>query len=72
VASSVALIVGIVVSSVFGLYFPAAIGVHIGTVTGSQKTPEVVLAGTGDKPLRGLDVSITALIIPAAASSCTI
>lgn len=59
--TSFALIVGIVVSSVFGLYFLEAIGVNIGTtVSGSS---ELVIKSSGDKLLRGLDVFITALII---------
>jgi hypothetical protein len=57
--TSVALIVGIVISSVFGLYFLEAIGVSIGTPEGS----ELVIKSDGDKLLRGLDIFITALII---------
>jgi hypothetical protein len=46
-AYAISLIVGILVSSIFGLYFMEAIGAQI----------------SGDKVLRGLDVFITALII---------
>jgi hypothetical protein len=46
-AYAISLVVGIFVSSVFGLYFMEAIGAQI----------------SGDKALRGLDVFITALII---------
>jgi hypothetical protein len=57
--TSFALLVGIVVSSVFGLYFLEAIGVNIGTAEGS----ELIIKSSGDKLLRGLDIFITALII---------
>jgi hypothetical protein len=50
-AYGIALIVGIAVSSCFGLYFLETMGVEIGTTT------------SGDKALRGLDIFITALII---------
>ncbi|MCW3033342.1 MAG: hypothetical protein JWM60_1687 [Solirubrobacterales bacterium] len=62
-SSSIALIIGIIVSSAFGLYFLEAIGIKIGTVTGSAKAPTVMLVKDGDKLLRGLDVFVTALII---------
>jgi hypothetical protein len=61
--SSIALIVGIIVSSVFGLYFLEAIGVHIGTQTGTGNAAKLALTSDGDKLLRGLDIFITALII---------
>jgi hypothetical protein len=60
---SIALIVGIVISSVFGLYFLEAIGVKIGTQVGSGETAHILLHTKGDKLLRGLDVFVTALII---------
>jgi hypothetical protein len=62
-AYSIALIVGIVVSSAFGLYFLQTMGVHIGTEVGSGESAKWVFANDGDKVLRGLDVFITALII---------
>jgi hypothetical protein len=46
-AYAISLVVGIIVSSLFGLYFLEAIGVDI----------------SGDKALRGLDIFVTALII---------
>lgn len=58
-----ALIVGIVVSSVFGLYFLAAIGVQVGEQVATGAQPVVELRDTGDKLLRGLDIFVTALII---------
>jgi hypothetical protein len=60
---SIALIVGIAVSSAFGLYFLEAIGVKIGTQIGTGDTAHLILTTTGDKFLRGLDIFITALII---------
>ena len=60
---SVALIIGMIVSSVFGLYFLEAIGVKIGAQTGSGNAAKIVLKTDGDKLLRGLDIFITALII---------
>lgn len=59
--TSLALVLGIIVSSVFGLYFLEAIGVKIGpTVSGGSK---LMVESTGDKLMRGLDIFITALII---------
>jgi hypothetical protein len=57
------LVVGIILSSVFGLYFLEAIGVKIGTPTGTGETAQLVLNNGGDKALRGLDIFVTALII---------
>jgi hypothetical protein len=59
--TSLALIVGIIVSSVFGLYFLEAIGVHIGTP--ASEGTELIIESNGDKLLRGLDIFVTALII---------
>ncbi|MDX6589236.1 MAG: hypothetical protein QOI84_510 [Solirubrobacterales bacterium] len=61
--TSIALIIGIIVSSVFGLYFLEAVGVKIGTQTGSGETAGLVISSNGDKLLRGLDIFVTALII---------
>ncbi len=63
VAYGIALIVGIAVSSSFGLYFLETMGVEIGTEVTSGDTVSWVLHGAGDKALRGLDIFITALII---------
>jgi len=63
VLGAVALLVGIAISSVFGLYFLEAIGVKIGSVVGSGDNAQIILKGSGDKLLRGLDIFITALII---------
>jgi MFS family permease len=62
--ASIALVLGVVVSAVFGLYFLEAIGVEFG-----QRLPapggemRLTIEETGDKLLRGLDVFITSLII---------
>ena len=60
--ASLALVIGIVVSATFGLYFMEAIGVKIG----SPETPgpqSLAPESDGDKLLRGLDIFITALVI---------
>lgn len=62
VAYGIALIVGIAVSSLFGLYFLETVGVKIGTEVVTGGSTHFVLHGW-DKVLRGLDVFITALII---------
>jgi hypothetical protein len=61
-AYSIALVVGVIVSSVFGLYFLETMGVHIGEAVGDP-VKEVVFADNGEKVLRGLDIFVTALII---------
>jgi hypothetical protein len=62
-AYCIALIVGIVISSVFGLYFLETVGVEIGEVGKGDAAGTWVLATNGEKAMRGLDVFITALII---------
>jgi hypothetical protein len=63
VAYGIALIVGIAVSSLFGLYFLETMGVKIGAEAGTGEAARWVFANDGDKVLRGLDVFLTALII---------
>jgi hypothetical protein len=62
-AYCIALVVGIIISSVFGFYFLETMGVSIGVAKGSGATAEWVFASNGERALRGLDVFITALII---------
>ncbi len=62
-AYCIALIVGIAVSSLFGLYFLETMGVHIGAEEGTGAAAKWVFASDGEKWLRGLDIFITALII---------
>ncbi len=62
-AYCIALIIGIVVCSVFGLYFLETMGVSVGMSKGSGATETWVFANDGEKMLRGLDILITALII---------
>jgi hypothetical protein len=62
-AYCIALVVGIVVSSVFGFYFLETMGVSIGMPQGTGATAKWVFANDGEKVLRGLDIFITALII---------
>jgi hypothetical protein len=63
VSYGIALIVGIAVSSCFGLYFLETVGVEIGMEKIIEGTPHWVFEDDGEKLLRGLDVFITALII---------
>lgn len=60
---SIALLVGIAVSSLFGLYFLEAIGLKVGVTEGAGDAAHIVLNTNGDKILRGLDIFVTALII---------
>src|SRR5207248_10459390 len=60
---SIGLIVGIAVSSLFGLYFLEAIGVKIGHQIGTGDAAKIVLNTSGVKILRGVDIFVTALII---------
>lgn len=62
-AYCIALIVGIVVSSVFGLYFLETMGVQIGALEGTGEAAKWVFGNDSDKALRGLDIFVTALII---------
>lgn len=63
VAYGIALVVGIAVSSCFGLYFLETMGIEIGMKEVSGATTHWVFTDDGDKVLRGLDIFITALII---------
>lgn len=63
VAYGIALLVGVAVSALFGLYFLETMGVEIGTKVGSGDAAHWVFNSDGEKALRGLDVFITALII---------
>ena len=63
VAYGIALIVGIAVSSAFGLYFLETMGVEIGTVVTHGDASHVTFHGDGEKILRGFDILSTALII---------
>jgi hypothetical protein len=62
-AASIALMLGVVVSAVFGLYFMEAIGVRIGEPTTHNGVTSIVLVTSGEKIMRGLDIFITALVI---------
>jgi hypothetical protein len=63
IAYGIALVVGIAISSCFGLYFLETMGVEIGTTVTSGDATHVLFHGNGEKMLRGLDILITALII---------
>ncbi|HUC07788.1 MAG TPA: hypothetical protein VMR96_06830 [Solirubrobacterales bacterium] len=63
IAYCIALIVGIAISSVFGLYFLETMGVQIGAPADASETAKWVFANDGERWLRGLDVFVTALII---------
>jgi hypothetical protein len=58
-AFSIALLVGIAISSLFGFYFLETMGVKVGVKSGAGWT----FHGDGEKFLRGLDIYVTALII---------
>jgi hypothetical protein len=62
-AASIALILGVIVSAVFGLYFMEAIGVRIGQPTTHHGVTSLTLVTSGQKITRGLDIFITALVI---------
>ncbi len=63
VAFGIAVLAGIFVSSLFGLYFLETMGIKLGAMEGTGASAKWVFDSTGDKLLRGLDVFITALII---------
>ncbi len=63
VAYGIALLVGIAISSCFGLYFLETMGIEIGMEKMVEGTKTWVFADDGDRALRGLDIFVTALII---------
>jgi len=63
IAFGIAVLTGIFLSSLFGLYFLETMGIKLGAMEGSGESAKWVFDSTGDKLLRGLDVFITALII---------
>jgi len=65
----IALMIGIAVSSLFGLYFLETMGVKIGMEVGEGEAAKWVFGSDGDKILRGLDVFLTALIITGGSKS---
>jgi membrane protease YdiL (CAAX protease family) len=62
-AFSIALVLGVIVSAVFGLYFMEAIGVQIAQPVPRNGVTTTMLTSSGQKIVRGLDIFITALVI---------